>query len=124
MRLHARQGTQPFEPLLSECVAGSRRHLRDRGPQGLQMRRLRRKLRQRFRSKQHFIRIAQHARPAQIADAIHDLHRSRAAVGQIATVENQVGRSLPQIRQDRLERGQVAVDVGYDGDARHDILSL
>ena len=28
--------------------------------------------------------------------------------------KNQVGRGLPQIRQDGLKRGPVAVDVGYN----------
>jgi hypothetical protein len=44
----------------------------------------------------------------------------RSAVRQIAAVEDYVGRGLPEIRQDRLKRGAVAVDVGYDSDAhRH-----
>src|ERR1017187_8435128 len=43
----------------------------------------------------------------------------RIKVSQIAAVEDQVGRGLPQIRQDCLKRAEVAVDVGYDGDAHH-----
>ena len=38
---------------------------------------------------------------------------------QVAAVEDQVGRGLAQIREDRLERGSIPVDIGYDGDA-HD----
>ncbi len=36
---------------------------------------------------------------------------------QVAAMENQVGRGLAQIRQDCLEGGAVAVDIGNDGDA-------
>src|ERR1022692_3821645 len=70
-------------------------------------------------AKKHFIRIADHTLPAEIANAIHNLHGTCSGVGQIAAVEDQVGRGLPQIRQDCLERGKVAVDVGDDGDAHH-----
>src|SRR6185295_7230058 len=36
------------------------------------------------------------------------------SLGQIASVEDQVGSSLPQIGQDRFQRGQVTVNVGND----------
>ena len=96
---------------------GRRGHLLDHSQQGLQVGRLARKLRQRLGPEKHFIRIANHALPAEIANAVHNLHGTRSAVSQIAAVEDQVGRSLPQIRQDCLKGGSVAVDVGYDCDA-------
>ena len=117
MNLHARQAAQPGEPLFSQRFTGRRGHLLDRGEKGLQLRRLARKLRQRLGPEKHFIRIADHALPAEIANAIHNLGGTRSAVSQIAAVEDQVGRGLPQIRQDCLKRGSVAVDVGYDCDA-------
>jgi hypothetical protein len=35
-------------------------------------------------------------------------------VRQIAAVEDQVGRSLAQIGEDRFERGSIAMNVGYN----------
>jgi hypothetical protein len=78
---------------------------------------LARKLCQRLGPEKHFIHVAEHTWPAEIANAIHNLRGTRSSLRQIAAVENQVGRSLPQIRQDSLECGSVAVDVGYDCDA-------
>jgi uncharacterized protein involved in exopolysaccharide biosynthesis len=71
----------------------------------LQLRQLTRKLGQRLGPEKHFIGIANHALPAEIANPIHDLRGTRSTVRQIAAVKDQVGRSLPQIRQDGLERG-------------------
>ena len=118
MNLHARQGAQPGEPLFSQRGAGRHGHLFDRGKKRLQLGRLFRKLLQRRGPEEHFIRIANHALPAKIANLIHNSQGTGSAVSQIAAVEDQVGRGLPQIRQDCLKRGSVAVDVGYDGDAQ------
>ena len=119
MNLNARQAAQPREPLFSQRFTGRRRHLLDRGEKGLQLGRLTRKLLQRLGPRKHFIRIANHTLPAEIANAIHNLRGTCSSVSQIAAVEDQVGRGLPQIRQDGLKRGSVAVDVGYDCDAHH-----
>jgi hypothetical protein len=74
---------------------------------------------ERLGPEKHFIRIANHAWPAVIANAIYNLRGICSSVRQIAAMENQVGRCLPQVRQDCLKRGSVAVDVGYDCDAHH-----
>ena len=89
----------------------------DCGEHRLQFGQLAGKLRQRLGPEKHFIRIANHARPSEIAHPIHNLHRTGTAVRQIAAVQNQVGRGLPQIRQDCLKRGSIAVYVGDDCDA-------
>ena len=65
----------------------------------------------------HFIRMAKHTVPTEIAYTIHDICGTCPSVSQVAALEDQVGRSLPQIGQDCLKRGSVAVDVGYDCDA-------
>jgi hypothetical protein len=78
---------------------------------------LARELFERLGTKKHFIRIARHAPPAQAADAIRNLRGMRAAIGEIAAVEDQVGRCLAQIRQNCFEGREIAVNVGYDGDA-------
>jgi hypothetical protein len=73
---------------------------------------------QRFGPENGFIRIADHALPPEVANLVHNLHGTCSAISQIAAVEDQVGSSLLQVRQDSLKRGPVAVDVGYDSDAR------
>jgi hypothetical protein len=65
----------------------------------------------------HFIRIAKHTLPAEIANTIHDLCWTCPSVSQVAAMEDQVWRGLLQIGQDCLKRGSVAVDVGYNCDA-------
>jgi len=117
MNLHARQPAQLGEPVFSQRCAGRRRHLLDRREKGQQLGRLLRKLLQGLGAKS-ISSVAHHALPAEIANAIHNLHGTCSAVRQIAAVEDQVGRGLPQIRHDRLKRGAVAVDVGYDGEDR------
>ena len=117
MNLDARQAAQPGEPLFAQRRTSRRRHLLDHGEEGLQLGRLLRKLPQGLGAKKHFIGVANHALPAEVANAIHNVLGTCAGVGQIAAVKDQIGRGLPQIRQDRLKRGAVAVDVGYDGDA-------
>jgi len=42
---------------------------------------------------------------------------SGAAIGQVAAVENEIGGHPPQVGQDCLEGGPVAVNAGDDGDA-------
>jgi hypothetical protein len=58
---------------------------------------LTRKFLQRLWPKEHFIGIPKHTLPTQIANAVYDLHGTGSTVSQIATVKNEVGRSLSQI---------------------------
>jgi hypothetical protein len=78
---------------------------------------LTRKLGERLGPEKHLIRIANHSRPSEIANAVHNFHRTGTAVRQIAAVQNQVGCGLSQIRQDRLKGSSIAVYVGDDCDA-------
>ena len=66
---------------------------------------------------EHLVGVADHARPAELADPVDHLRGLRAHQRQVAAVDHQVGRAGAQVRDDRLERGQVPVDVGDDGDA-------
>jgi hypothetical protein len=49
--------------------------------------------------------------PAKIANAIDNLHGARTGVGEITAMENQVGRSLLQIRQNCFKRRSIPMDV-------------
>jgi len=60
---------------------------------------------ERFGHGQRFLAIANDAWPAEIANVVHNLNGTISVVGQIAAVQNQVGRGLPQVRQNSLERG-------------------
>ena len=75
--LNARQSAQPCNSLFSQHGASRRRHLTDRHPKGGRRRRLARKLFQRLGPEKHFIRIADHTLPAEIANAIDNLHGAR-----------------------------------------------
>ena len=50
-----------------------------------------RKLLQRLGPKKHFIRVAHHTLPAEIANAIDNLHGARTGICEITAVENQIG---------------------------------
>ena len=96
-----------------------RRHLLDYGKKRLQPGRPLREVLQRLGVGKHFIGIARYSLPAEVANAIDNLRRTGSGVSQVAAMEDQVGRSLLQIREDCLKRGSVAVDVGDDRDAHH-----
>ncbi len=117
MNPDARQRTQPGEPLFSQRFTGGRRHLPDGGPQGLQFGRLTGKFLERPGCGKHFVRIANHAWPAEIANLVHNLHVAGTSVRQIAAVKDQVRGGLPQILQNCLKGSPVAVDIGYHCDA-------
>jgi len=70
------------------------------------------KLLERLGPKKHFICVAQHTFPAEIANAIDNLHGARTGVCEITSVENQVRRSLLQIRQNSFKRRSIPMDVG------------
>jgi len=55
---------------------------------------------------------AHHTVPAEIAYAIDNIHGSCTGVCQVTAVENQVGRGLLQVRQDRFKRRSISMDVG------------
>jgi hypothetical protein len=98
MNLNVRQAAKPRKPLAAERFTGGNRHLLNRSKQGLQLRRLIPKLFPRLRPEKHFIGIANHALPAEFANAIYYLYRARSAVGQMATVNNHIRGGLPQVR--------------------------
>lgn len=116
--LTLREDAQPFEPFVSQRFTGPRRHIPDGVQNRLRPGRLTRKLVQRLGPSEHFIRIASHALPAEIADAIHNLRGICSPIGQIAAMEDQVGGGLAQICQYGFKRGSIAVDVGHDSNAQ------
>ena len=120
MNLHARQAAQPGDPLFSQRFDGVAAAISPiAAKSGCSLGDCFANSHSDSGSKKHFIRIADHALPAEIANAVHNLRGTCAAVSQIAAVKDQVGRGLPQIRQNGLKRGSVAVDVGNDCDAHH-----
>jgi|SRR5579872_5137319 len=119
MPLRRWQASQPGEPRFSQRLTGRVRHLPDRSEKGFEVWRLLSKLPERLRPEKHFIRIAHHALLAEIANPVHNFHRTGSSISQIAAVQDQVGRGLPKIRQNRLKSGPVAMDVGDDGDTHY-----
>jgi hypothetical protein len=68
-------------------------------------------LNQTLRGPKHFIHIPSDPGPTQGANLIDDLGRVSATGSQVAAVDNQVGRGVPQIRKNCLERAPVAVNI-------------
>src|SRR5207245_8413413 len=60
--------------------------------------------------------VAQHAWPAELADAVDHLGRPGAVQGQVAAVDDQVWALALEVRDDVVECVQVALHVGDDGD--------
>jgi hypothetical protein len=73
---------------------------------------LARKLFQRLGPEKHFIGITDHTLPAEIANAIDNLHGARTGVCEITAVQNQVGSGLAQIGQDCFKRRSISMYVG------------
>jgi hypothetical protein len=82
-----------------------------------ELRRLSGKFIQAFRRPQHLVGVPADSRPRQGANLIDDLGWARSAINQIAAVDNQVRRDLPQVGEDGFKRPKVPVDVRYDCDS-------
>jgi hypothetical protein len=81
-----------------------------------------RKFLKRLGPEKHFISVAHHTLPAEIANAIDNFYGTRTGVCEIPSVENQVGRGLLQIRPDCLKRRLISMDIGQDCDTHQGIV--
>ncbi len=72
---------------------------------------------QTLRGPKHLIGIPADPGPPQGADLIDDLRRVSSTGSQIATMENEVRRDLPQVGENGLESAPIAVDIRYDCDS-------
>src|SRR5712675_207361 len=78
------------------------------------LRRFSRKFTQTLRRPKHLIRIPADSRPPQRTNLVDHLRRMSPAVSQIAALDHQVRRNLPQVRQHSLKRPKVPVNIRYD----------
>jgi hypothetical protein len=60
------------------------------------------------------VHVADHTRPASLADQRQALGRPRTVENEVAAVDDQVGSDRIEVSEHRLESSQVAVDVGHD----------
>jgi hypothetical protein len=72
---------------------------------------------QTFGGPKHLIGIAADAGPRESAELIDDVGWVRSPGGQIAAMDNEVGRNLAQVGENGLEGAPVAVNIRYDGDS-------
>jgi hypothetical protein len=70
-----------------------------------------------FREPQHLIGIPADPGPPQGADLIDNVRRVRSTGSQIAAMENEVRRELPQVRDNGLEGVPIPVNIRYDCDS-------
>src|SRR6267154_5280273 len=78
------------------------------------LRRFSRKSTQTLRRPKHLVRISADSRPSQRTNLVDNLRRMCPAVSQIAALDHQVRRSVPQVRQHSLKRPKVTVNIRYD----------
>src|SRR5580704_4982077 len=69
-----------------------------------------------FGSPEHLIHIASHPRPTEGANLINNFGWVSATGSQIAAMENQVRRNLPQIAENCCECTSITVNIRYDCD--------
>ena len=75
------------------------------------------KVRQALRGPKHLIGIPSDPGPPERAYLIDDVRWLRSAVSQIAAMENEVRRNLPQVGENCLEGASIAVNIRYDCDS-------
>src|ERR1700691_1961455 len=112
-----RERPEPGEAFFTESGTGGGSDLADCVPKGRRGFGLGGKFLERLGADEHLVGVAEDAGPAEVADAVEDFNRTGAAVGEVASVINEVGRLIAQVREDSFEGGEVAVDVRKDGDA-------
>src|SRR6187431_1450072 len=70
-----------------------------------------------MRHPQHLVSVAAHAGPVHVADTVDDFCRTRPAAHQVTTMHDKVNADLFQIRDHRLQCGEVGVDIGDNRDS-------
>src|SRR5579871_5510810 len=105
----AGQTPEPFNPLPSESLVGPVRHLAHGSPEGCRRFRLSGELIQRLGPGVNLVGVAENSMPPKGSNLINDFTRARSIVGEIAPVQDKIGRCLLQITQYRLERSSIAV---------------
>src|SRR6266571_3887191 len=116
-RVLLRKSFQPSQAFFTDAGERWRNHLLDDGKERPELRLSGGKFRQTFRGPEHLIGVPANPGPPERADLIDDVRRVSSTVSQIAAMENEVRRNLPQVGDNRLEGAPVAVNIRYDGDS-------
>ena len=111
-----RKSFQPSQAFFTDAGERRRNHLLDDGKKWPELWSCGGKSCQTFRCPKHLIGIPADPGPPERADLIDDVRRVSSTVSQIAAMENQVRRDLPQISDNRLEGASIAMNIRYDGD--------
>jgi hypothetical protein len=114
-----RQRRKPTQSLLTQLRHSPRNRVAHHPKHSGQRRQRRRKLRQLFRIPQHFIGVPTNSRPTQRTNVIHNFRRMRSARRQIPAMHNTIRRHLTQIRQHRLKRPPIPVNIRHNRDSHH-----
>jgi hypothetical protein len=69
------------------------------------------------RTPEQLVGVADHAVPGELANPIDHFGRAGAHEREVATVQDQVGTPMIEVCGNRLERGEIAVNVGDQRDA-------
>jgi len=112
-----RKPFQPSQAFFTDAGERRRNHLLDDGKEWPELWSCGGKFRQTFRGPKHLIGIPANPGPSERADLIDDVRRVSSTVSQIAAMENQVRRDLPQISDNRLEGASIAMNIRYDRDS-------
>jgi hypothetical protein len=108
---------QPSQAFFTDAGKHRRYQLLDAGKKRRELRRFGSKCSETFRSPKHLVGISADPGPSEGADLIDDLRRVSSTVSQIATMDDEVRRDLPQVGEHGFESAPVAVNVRYDRDS-------
>jgi hypothetical protein len=109
--LDGRLGPEPLQPSGTELLPGPGRHLGDLREHRGELRLRCGELGQRSGPVQHLVGVAHDAPPSKLTDPIDDRCRAGAGIGEVPAMQDDVWPGLREIGDDRLKRGQAAMDV-------------
>jgi hypothetical protein len=110
------QAAEPLNATRAKCVPGAFHIGEHCVPRRLELREAIRNRSQRLGSPQNFVGVSDDAGPVETLDEVDDFGGSGAAANQVAGVDDDVGTNFTDVRDHRLKRGQISVDVGNDCD--------
>ena len=112
-----RESFQPSQTFFTDACERGGNRLLDHGKNWRELRMCGGIFSHTFRGPKHLVGIPADPGPSERADLIDDFRRVSSPGGQIAAMDNQVRRNLPQVGENGLEGAPIAVNVRYDRDS-------
>src|SRR6266571_2368105 len=123
-RVLLRKSFQPSQAFFTDAGERRRNHLLDDGKKWPELWSCGGKSCQTFRCPKHLIGIPADPGPSERADLIDDVRRVRSTVSQIAPMENEVRRDLPQVGDNRPHADQPSDGTVVQNSGRTRVVNL